>query len=73
VDPRAKSFDGLTRRETEVLQLVAEGLSSKQIAESLGISFKTTLCHRYRLMDKLGIHEIAGLMRYAIRRQLVEP
>jgi DNA-binding CsgD family transcriptional regulator len=56
-----------TPREIEVLKLIASGLSTKQIAVSLGISFKTASCHRSRLMDKLGIHEIAGLTRYAIR------
>jgi DNA-binding CsgD family transcriptional regulator len=57
-----------TPREIEVLKLIAAGLSTKQIAASLGISFKTASCHRSRLMDKLGIHEIAGLTRYAISR-----
>jgi DNA-binding CsgD family transcriptional regulator len=56
-----------TPRELEVLKLIAAGLSTKQIAVTLGISFKTASCHRSRLMDKLGIHEIAGLTRYAIR------
>ena len=58
----------LTPREIEVLKLIAAGLSTKQIAVTLGITFKTTACHRSRLMDKLGIHEIANLTRYAIRK-----
>src|SRR5205085_10862318 len=49
------------------LKLIAAGLSTREIAISLNISFKTAACHRSRLMDKLGIHEIAGLTRYAIR------
>ena len=57
-----------TPRELEVLKLIAAGLSTKQIALSLGVSFKTASCHRSRLMDKLGIHDIAGLTRYAIRK-----
>ena len=58
----------LTPREGEVLKLIASGLSTKEIALSLGISFKTAACHRSRLMDKLGIHEVAGLTRYAVER-----
>jgi len=65
--PGRNYLSRLTPREIEVLKLIAAGLSTKQIAASLGISFKTASCHRSRLMDKLGIHEIAGLTRYAIR------
>src|SRR5690242_11696734 len=61
----------LTPREGEVLKLIASGLSTKEIALSLGISFKTAACHRSRLMDKLGIHEVAGLTRYAVERGVV--
>jgi DNA-binding NarL/FixJ family response regulator len=56
----------LTTREEEVLQLVAEGAANKQIAVRLGISIKTVEKHRQRLMDKLDIHETAGLTRYAL-------
>jgi DNA-binding NarL/FixJ family response regulator len=56
----------LTSREEEVLQLVAEGVANKQIAVRLGISIKTVEKHRQKLMDKLDIHETAGLTRYAI-------
>jgi DNA-binding NarL/FixJ family response regulator len=63
----------LTDREREVLQLVAEGQSSKEIAEILGISLKTVDSHRSNLMDKLDIHKVAGLVRFAIRSGLVEP
>ncbi|PYT73374.1 MAG: DNA-binding response regulator [Acidobacteria bacterium] len=67
-----KRTDLLTSREVEVLQLIAEGESNKQIAAELGISVKTVERHRQRLMDKLAIHDIAGLTRYAISRGLVE-
>lgn len=56
----------LTSRETEVLQLIAEGLLNKQIAATLGISAKTSEKHRYSLMQKLDIHDTAGLTHYAI-------
>ncbi len=65
--------DPLTSRERQVLQLVGEGKSSKEIAVLLGISIKTTESHRTRLMRKLDIHELASLVRYAIRRGLVQP
>lgn len=65
--------DSLTLREREVLQLIAEGKSTKEIAELLKISFNTVESHRSRIMGKLGIHERAGLVRYAIRRGLVQP
>jgi DNA-binding NarL/FixJ family response regulator len=67
-----KRTDLLTSREVEVLQLIAEGESNKQIAAELGISVKTVERHRQRLMDKLAIHDIAGLTRYAISKGLVE-
>lgn len=69
----AWSQDPLTLREREVLQLVAEGQSSKQIAQTLGISAKTAESHRSRIMAKLGLHETASLVRYAIRHRLVAP
>jgi RNA polymerase sigma factor (sigma-70 family) len=62
----------LTPREAEVLQLIAEGFSNKQIAAELGISIKTVEKHRQQVMNKLNIHEIAGLTRYAIAKGLVE-
>ena len=62
----------LTARESEVLQLVAEGSSNKQIAAELGISIKTVEKHRQHLMDKLNIHETAGLTRYAIAAGVIE-
>jgi DNA-binding NarL/FixJ family response regulator len=65
--------DPLTRREREVLQLVAEGRTTKEVAKILGISAKTADSHRTRLMGKLDIHDTAGLVRYAIRRGLIQP
>src|ERR1051325_340339 len=62
----------LTSRETEVLQLIAEGRSNKQIASELGISIKTVEKHRQQVMNKLNLHEIAGLTRYAISKGIVE-
>ncbi len=61
----------LTARELQILQLIAESKSTKEIARILNISFKTAESHRSRLMKKLDIHETAGLVRYAIRRGLL--
>ncbi len=63
----------LSTRERQVLQLVAEGNTTKKIATLLGLSVKTAESHRTRLMEKLDIHETAGLVRYAIRRGLIQP
>ena len=65
--------DPLTPREHQVLQLIGEGKSSKEIAALLGISIKTAESHRTRMMQKLDIHDVASLVRYAIRRGLVVP
>jgi DNA-binding NarL/FixJ family response regulator len=62
----------LTSRESEVLQLVAEGSANKQVAAELGISIKTVEKHRQHLMDKLNIHDTAGLTRYAISAGVIE-
>jgi DNA-binding NarL/FixJ family response regulator len=62
----------LTSRETEVLQLIAEGFSNKQIAAELSISIKTVEKHRQQVMNKLNIHDVAGLTRYALSRGMVE-
>jgi DNA-binding NarL/FixJ family response regulator len=66
------SSDPLSTRERQVLQLVGEGKSTKDIAVQLGISVKTAESHRARLMRKLDIHETASLVRYAIRRGLIQ-
>ena len=63
----------LTDREREVLELIAEGLSSKEISAKLKISFKTAVAHRYHLMEKLQIHDVVTLVRYAHRNKLVKP
>lgn len=64
-------LDQLTPRQREILQLIAEGKGTKDIADLLYISTKTVETHRSQLMDRLGIHDIAGLVRYAIRINLV--
>src|SRR5581483_614389 len=61
----------LTPREREVLQLIAEGHNTKEIAEKMGISAKTVKSYRVSLMQKLGVHEVANLVRYAIRAGIV--
>ena len=65
--------DPLTAKERQVLLLIADGKRAKEIANLLGISVKTAECHRNRIMDKLDIHETAGLVRYAIRHGMIEP
>jgi two-component system response regulator NreC len=64
--------DPLTARERQVLQLIAEGKSTKDVASLLGVSVKTAESHRSRLMQKLDIHETASLVRYAVKRGLVQ-
>jgi DNA-binding NarL/FixJ family response regulator len=64
-------LEQLTPRQRETLQLIAEGKNTKEIASDLGISVKTIESHRLQLMDRLNIHDIAGLVRYAIRSGLV--
>ena len=66
------STDSLTAREREVLALVASGKSSKEIGESLGIAFKTVVCHRYRAQTKLKAHNTADMTRAALRMGLIE-
>jgi DNA-binding CsgD family transcriptional regulator len=61
----------LTKREMQVLALVADGHSTKKIAALLGISYKTADSHRSRIMEKLDVHETASLVRYAIRQGIV--
>lgn len=65
--------DPLSGRERQVLQLVAEGNTTKKVASLLGLSVKTAESHRTRIMEKLDIHETAGLVRYAIRRGIIQP
>jgi DNA-binding NarL/FixJ family response regulator len=67
------SANPLSPREREVLQLVAEGKTTKEVAVILGISAKTAESHRTRIMEKLDIHETASLVRYAIRQGVIQP
>ena len=68
-----KHFDVLTPRELEVLKLIAEAFSSKEIAKELFISIKTVERHRQNILDKLGMRDRVELTRYAIRRGLIQP
>jgi len=64
--------DGLTQRESEILQLIAEGYTNKQIAEILCISIKTVQSHRSSLMAKLDLHDRGELIKYAIQKKIIE-
>jgi DNA-binding NarL/FixJ family response regulator len=70
---RPTAFEALTPRQREVLQLIAEGHSTKGVAAVLGLSVKTVETHRTQLMQRLGIHDVAGLVRYAMRVGLINP
>src|SRR5215217_958451 len=72
VDEPGSKKPALTIREAEVLQLVAEGRANKQIASDLGISIKTVEKHRQHVMEKLEIHDTAGLTRYAMAKGVIE-
>ena len=69
----AAALDRLSTRQRETLRLIAEGHTTQDIAQRLGISAKTVEKHRAQLMERLGIHDVAGLVRYAIRIGLVAP
>jgi DNA-binding NarL/FixJ family response regulator len=64
-------LDVLTPRQREILQLIAEGKSTREIADTLHLSVKTVETHRTQLMDRLDIHDMAGLVRYALRKGLI--
>jgi len=66
-------LDALTPRQREILQLVAEGHTSKEIGERLGLSFKTVEAHRGQIMERLGLDDLPGLVRFAVRVGLVSP
>ena len=66
------SIDALTSREREVIQLLAEGRTSKEVAVTLNLSVKTAETHRTNLMRKLGLHSVADLTRYAVRNGIVQ-
>lgn len=72
-EPEGSAFSQLSHREREVLQLIAEGRNTKEIAAILGLSDKTVAAHRLKLMETLHLYTIADLTRYAIRQRLVEP
>jgi DNA-binding NarL/FixJ family response regulator len=65
------SIEALTPRQREILQLIAEGRSTKEIAFTLSVSVKTVETHRAALMERLNIHDVAGLVLYAVRQRLV--
>jgi len=73
VGDKGASLERLTARQREIVQLIAEGNSTKEIAFLLSVSVKTVETHRRQLMEKLGIHDVPGLVRYAIRTGLVSP
>lgn len=66
-------FDRITDRELQVLKLIAEGLSHKDIASTLGISTKTVIAHQSNICEKLDIHTKAGLIKYAYKKSIVKP
>lgn len=70
---KKSSNQALTPREAEVLQLIAEGYPNKQIAAELSISIKTVEKHRQQVMNKLNLHDIAGLTRHALSHGIIEP
>lgn len=70
---KSTSLDRLTPRQREVLQLIAEGYRTKEIAKRLKLSVKTVEMHRTQMMEALDIHDIAGLVRYAIRMNIITP
>lgn len=71
-DDNAAAFDGLTEREREVLTLIADGLNNQQVADKLVISVKTVERHRANIMTKLGLHSRTELVKYAIRKGLIQ-
>lgn len=72
VHPGSSAFSILTSREREILQSITEGKSTKEIASDLSLSVKTIETHRTQLMDKLDIHSVAELTKYAIREEITE-
>jgi PAS domain S-box-containing protein len=72
-DESVRMVFSLTERERQVLVLIADGRSTKEAAARLGISYKTADSHRSRILEKLGIHETASMVRYAIRAGLIAP
>lgn len=73
VDRESSPLERLTVRQREILQLIAEGKNTREVASTLKISGKTVEVHRLQLMARLDIHDVPGLVRYAIRNHIVEP
>lgn len=73
LDPRAETTKALTPRMREIVQLIAEGRSTKEIAFLLNLSVKTVETHRMHLMARLDLHDVAGVVRYAVRNGLISP
>jgi DNA-binding NarL/FixJ family response regulator len=71
-EPKAPTRDRLTPREREIVQLLAEGKSSKEVAVALGISVKTAETHRANIMRKLEVHSVSEIVRYAVKNQIIE-
>lgn len=67
------ALSALTAREIEVLRLLADGFTTRAVAARLEISFKTAACHRYRILQKLGVESTVSAVRWAIRNGIVEP
>ena len=72
VDPQSRVRNRLTSREREIVQLLAEGKSSKEVAVALGISVKTAETHRANIMRKLEMHSVSEVVRYAVKNQIIE-
>jgi DNA-binding NarL/FixJ family response regulator len=73
IDRAAPTEDRLSSRQREVLQLLSEGKSSKEVASALGITLKTANTHRSNLMRKMKVHNVTHLVRYAVRNFIIEP
>lgn len=72
LNPEKQAGSELTHREREIVQLIAEGKSTKEVAQVLGISVKTAETHRTNLMRKLDLHSVTDIVRYAIRHQIIQ-
>ena len=64
-------YDGLTEREREIVRLIAAGKTNQEIADTLSLSVNTVHTHRTHILEKLNLHDRAGLIRYAIRKGLI--
>lgn len=71
--PATMEADGLTQRQVEILRLISRGTSTRAIAEGLGLSVKTVEAHRSQIMRRLNIHDVPGLVLYAVREGIISP